>query len=106
MTKRRNPVQEDRTRYAGVSAARGFVARRAGYPHIAMSEPTPTVLPDPPLEPRRPGEAPTVDIPEPPDPAEPWNEPEPPEPPEPGHPPELPPDDDLSNGRGYALGCS
>ena len=73
----------------------GFVVCRAGYSHIAMTEPTPTVLPDPPLEPRRPGEPPTVDIPEPPDPAEPWNEPERPEPPTPHRPPELPPDDDL-----------
>ena len=73
----------------------GFVARRGGYSHVAMTEPTLTVLPDPPLEPRRPGEPPTVDIPEPPDPAEPWNEPEPPEPPTPRRPPELPPDDDL-----------
>jgi hypothetical protein len=31
-----------------------------------MTEPTPTVLPDPLLEPRRPGEPPTVDIHEPP----------------------------------------
>ena len=62
-------------------------------PHIAMSEPTPTVLPDPPLEPRRPGEPATVDIPEPPNPAEPWDQPEPPQPPTP-RPPVLPPDDD------------
>ena len=71
----------------------GFVARRTGYAHVAMTEPTPTVLPDPPLQPRRPGEPPVVDIPEPPDPPEPWNDPEPPEPPTP-RPPELPPDDD------------
>ena len=70
-----------------------FVARRTGYAHIVMTEPTPTVLPDPPLEPRRPGEPPTVDIPEPPDPAEPRNDPEPPQPRTP-RPPELPPDDD------------
>jgi len=56
-------------------------------------EPTPVVLPDPPLEPRRPGEPPTVDIPEPPDPAAPWDDPEPPEPPTP-RPPELPSEDD------------
>jgi hypothetical protein len=66
----------------------------SGYSGTVMSEPTPTVLPDPPLEPRRPGEPPSVDIPEPPDPSEPWNDPEPPEPPTP-RPPELPPDGDL-----------
>jgi len=38
------------------------------------------VLPDPPLEPTRPGEPQVIDTPEPPDPAEPWNEPDPPEP--------------------------
>jgi len=56
-------------------------------------EPTPIVLPDPPLQPRRPGEPPTVDIPEPPDPAAPWDDPEPPEPLTP-RPPELPSEDD------------
>ena len=75
------------------TGAQAVMGSRANYSHIAMTEPTPTVLPDPPLEPRRPGEPPAVDIPEPPDPAEPWNEPELPEPPTP-RPPELPPDDD------------
>ena len=79
---------------AGVSAVRSLSRVERGYPYIAMSEPTPTVLPDHPLEPRRPSEPPTVDIPEPPDPADPWNEPEPPEPPEPGRPLDLPPEDD------------
>ena len=81
----------------------GFVARRAGYPHIAVSEPTPTVLPDPPLEPRRPDEPPTVDIPQPPDPAEPWNEPEPPEPPDACRAAHLSfRPATISSGRGYA----
>ena len=59
----------------------------------AGTDPGPDVLPDPPLEPTRPGEPPVIDTPQLPDPAEPWNEPETPEPPTP-RPPQIP-DDQL-----------
>ena len=59
----------------------------------AGTDPGPDVLPDPPLEPTRPGEPPVIDTPQLPDPAEPWNEPETPEPPTP-RPPRIP-DDQL-----------
>ena len=62
------------------------------FAYMGTSE-SPSVLPDPALEPTRPGEPPVIDTPEPPDPAEPWNEPDPPEPPTP-RPPELPPEPD------------
>lgn len=54
-------------------------------------EAPPEVLPDPPLQPSRHGEPPQIDVPEPPDPQQPWNDPAPPEPPTP-RPPELPPE--------------
>jgi hypothetical protein len=59
----------------------------------AGTDPRPDVLPDPPLEPARPGEPPVIETPELPDPTEPWNEPETPEPPTP-RPPQVP-DDQL-----------
>src|SRR6187200_3141103 len=59
----------------------------------AGTDPGLDVLPDPPLEPTRPGEPPVIDTPQLPDPAEPWNEPETPEPPTP-RPPQIP-DDQL-----------
>jgi hypothetical protein len=62
-------------------ALSGFVARGRGY-SLRMSESTPPIISDPPVEPR-PG-----DVPEPPDPSEPWTEPEPPEPPSPHPSPE------------------
>ena len=68
-------------------------AETTGYGATAgeMQEAPPQVLPDPPLQPRRPGEPPSIE-PEPPDPQEPWNDPEPPKPDplERPRPPEMP----------------
>jgi len=60
-------------------------------PSTGVGTPTgpPEVLPDPPLEPTRPGEPPRIE-PQLPDPQEPWSEPNAPEPPTP-RPLELPP---------------
>ena len=54
-----------------------------GYAPTEGSSPEgpPQVLPDPAIQPTRPGEPPQVD-PEPPDPGEPWTQPEPPKPPQ------------------------
>jgi hypothetical protein len=49
----------------------------------------PQVLPDPAIQPRRPGEPPQIE-PEPPDPQEPWSDPEPLRPPREPQEPRIP----------------